>query len=43
MDVPETRYTSSLVDIGEATRPGTVIDPVMHGGSTTQVKLQAII
>jgi len=39
MNVPESRYTSSLVDIGEATRPGSVIDPVMHGVSGTAVTL----
>ena len=32
MNVLETGYTSSLVDIDEATGPGTVMDPVMHGG-----------
>jgi hypothetical protein len=32
MNIPETRHTSSLVDIDEATEPGTVMDPVMHGG-----------
>jgi hypothetical protein len=30
MNVLETSYISSLVDIDEATGPETVVDPVMH-------------